>query len=274
MSLYFTSLNSGSNGNCYYIGNQKEAVLVDAGLSCKETERRLKSLQLSMNNVKAIFISHEHIDHVKGLDAISKKWNIPIFATDKTCQNSKNAIPSKNVVELELNKTYQIGNLNITGFSKLHDAADPCSFIISQNKHTVGVFTDIGKACENVIQFFKKCNAAFLEANYDEDMLENGPYPFLLKKRIKSDTGHLSNNQAMELFLHHRSESMTHLLLAHLSKENNDPLLVKEMFNKCNNNIEIIIASRYHPTPLFKIGSDVIKKAASEKPMQLNIFEQ
>lgn len=226
-----------------------------------------------MSCVKAIFISHEHIDHIKGLEAISKKHQIPTFITEKTILGSRISVPLNNVIKLDLNKNIQIGKLTVTAFSKLHDAADPCSFIISQKDLTVGVFTDIGKACENVIQYFKRCNAVFLEANYDEEMLEKGSYPFLLKKRIKSEVGHLSNAQAVELFLKHRSADLSHLLLSHLSKENNDPTLVKEIFSKYNTNTEIIIASRFHESPLYEIGGKSIKKTAPEKPTQLKIFE-
>ncbi len=274
MSLYFSSLNSGSNGNCYYIGNNTEAVLIDAGLSCKETEKRMRNLNLEMNKIKAIFISHEHTDHVKGLEIISKKYNIPAFITKKTLEFSKIPIPENNIVYLELNKKIQIGGLTITPFQKLHDAIDPCSFIVSQQDYTVGVFTDIGKPCEDVIQHFKKCNAVFLEANYDDKMLETGSYPYHLKKRIKSDFGHLSNIQAMELFLNHRSEHLTHLLLSHLSKENNDPLLVKELFNRQNTKTEIIVASRCNESALYEIGNTSIKKAAPKKSIQLTIFEE
>ncbi len=273
MSLYFTSLNSGSNGNCYYIGNKTEAVMIDAGLSCRETEKRMKKLNLSMNSVKAIFISHEHNDHIKGIEGIVKKYKVPAYMTKETYRFSNISIPQYNVIDLEHNHTIQIGKLTVSAFSKLHDAAQPCSFTVSQENLTVGVFTDIGRACDNVVYYFKNCNAVFLEANYDEAMLEKGSYPFLLKKRIASDVGHLSNNQALELFLEHRSDHLSHLLLSHLSKENNDPLLVQELFSRENTHTEIIVASRYHETPLFETGIQHIKKAAPKNPMQLKIFD-
>ena len=272
MSLFFTSLNSGSNGNCYLIGNNNDAVLIDAGLSCKETEKRMKKLNLKMSCIKAVFISHEHIDHVKGLELLSLRYNLPVYITKKTQEALRVILPQKNVIHFELNDKITIGELVITAFPKFHDAADPSSFIVSSGESKVGVFTDIGKVCENVITHFKQCHAAFLEANYDEQMLDNGKYPYLLKKRIKGDFGHLSNNQALELFTIHRPRFMSHLLLSHLSADNNDPLLVEELFREKSNGVTIGIASRFSETSIFEIGGSLIKKTAPGIPMQLNLF--
>jgi len=272
MSLFFTSLNSGSNGNCYYVANEQEAILIDAGLSCKETEKRMKSLNLSMKKIKAIFISHEHIDHIKGVEVLSKKYSIPVYSTKETFQQSRVPIPEININFITLHKEIIIGSLIITAFPKMHDAIDPSSFIVKYSDLTIGVFTDIGKVCENVINYFKQCHAAFLEANYDENMLENGRYPFHLKKRISGDNGHLSNKEAYELFESHRSDFMSHLLLSHLSKENNTPELALELFNKNNNGVSISIASRHEATQLFELKETAIKKAASIISMQLSLF--
>ena len=145
------------------------------------------------------------------------------------------------------------GNLKVIAFPKFRDAFDPHSFIVSSDSVNVGIFTDIGIACENVIRYFKQCHAAFLEANYDEAMLENGGYPRALKNRISSDKGHLSNKQAMQLFITHRPSFMTHLFLSHLSKHNNTPKIVKEMFFPVAGNTQIIIASRDKESKLYHI---------------------
>lgn len=253
MSVYIASLNSGSNGNCYYISNGKEAILIDAGISCKETEKRLRRLGLSLLNVKAIFISHEHIDHIKGVPVLSKRYNIPVYITAKTLQNSRFALDSNLVRELKANDTVNIDGMDVVAFSKLHDAIEPHSFTISYNGVTVGVFTDLGQACDNLVHHFKQCHAAFLEANYDEVMLEEGRYPYHLKNRIRGGHGHLSNKQALELFLAHKHADMSHLLLSHLSKENNDPELVAMLFSANAGNVNITVASRYSETPLLHI---------------------
>jgi len=278
MALYFTSINSGSNGNCYYIGNETEAVLVDVGLTCKEVEKRMSRLGLSIEKVKAIFISHEHSDHIKGLAVFAKKYKLPVYISRATLKSSRLSLDENNTFDLSHTQTIRIGKLNITAFSKFHDAADPYSFTVECNEVRVGVFTDIGAVCDRLVTQFKRCHAAFLEANYCANMLANGRYPYFLKQRITSGRGHLSNAQALELFLNHRPDYMTHLLLSHLSKDNNDPLLVEEMFNNVAGNTLIKIASRDQESEVYFISN----AAKSEntycfdpslyQPEQLNLF--
>ena len=277
MSLYITSLNSGSNGNCYYIGNENEAVLVDAGLSCRETEARMRRLDLSMKRVKAIFVSHEHTDHVRGLAGIASKYQLPVYVTNGTRPGCYHLKPEA-AIHFEPAETISIGALQVTSFPKFHDAADPHSFIVSCKDVTVGVFTDLGRPCAELIKHFKKCHAAFLEANYDEDMLQNGRYPHFLKNRIRGGEGHLSNKQALEVFTEHRPAFMTHLLLAHLSADNNSPELVHRLFSENAGRVQVTVASRYNETPVFHItGSGVntaIRKKVLSRPhaAQISMF--
>jgi phosphoribosyl 1,2-cyclic phosphodiesterase len=184
MSLFIASLNSGSNGNCYYIGNGDEAVFVDAGLSCRETEARMKRLGLNMNRVKAIFISHEHSDHILGANQLVTKYQIPVYVSQSTLKEAGFWKIRKFTFHFTDQQSVQIGGLRITAFQKKHDAYDPHSFVVSAEKTNIGVFTDIGTPCERLIHYFKQCHAAFLESNYDEDMLEKGRYPAYLKNRI------------------------------------------------------------------------------------------
>lgn len=256
MSLYITSLNSGSNGNCYYVGNSNEAVLVDVGISCKEVEKRMARLQLPIASVKAIFISHEHSDHIKGLEVLSKKHSIPVYITTQTLNNSRLDLNRSLVKSFKAYDPVIIGNLIVKAFPKFHDAADPYSFVIENNDVKVGVMTDIGSVCEHVIQNFKQCQAVFLEANYDEQLLEKGQYPYYLKQRIKSDKGHLSNLQTLELFVNHKPEFMSHVILSHLSKDNNCPILVKDLFMKHSGNTKVIVASRFQETDVFHITNN------------------
>ncbi len=274
MALYITSLNSGSNGNCYYIGNSKEAVLIDVGISCRETEKRMKHLGLSMKTVKAIFVSHEHGDHIKGVSTLANKYSLPVYITSKTAKYGPRLINHLSKT-FTANEPVTVGELLVTPFTKKHDAADPHSFIISYKKLSVGVFTDIGIACNEVKYYFSKCHAAFLEANYDEVLLENGKYPLHLKNRIRGGVGHLSNSQALELFTKHRSPFMTHLLLSHLSKENNTPGLAKKLFTPFEDGTSIIVTSRNEPTAVYTITQykfelDNVKKI--EQPIQLALF--
>lgn len=256
-TLYIASLNSGSNGNCYYIGNESEAILVDAGISCRETEKRMSRIGLSMNKVKAVFISHEHSDHVKGLCTLAAKYNLPVYITSGTLSGCRFNLRKDLIRPLYSNQVTHIGNLAITSFLKIHDASEPHSFMISGNGVNIGVFTDIGNPCEQLILHFKQCHAAFLEANYDEEMLSKSAYPYFLKNRISGGRGHLSNKKALDLFNAHRPSFMTHLLLSHLSKDNNCPELVKELFKSKATSTEIIIASRYEETPVYSIFEQV-----------------
>jgi phosphoribosyl 1,2-cyclic phosphodiesterase len=252
MSLFITSLNSGSNGNCYYVGSSEEGVLIDAGISCRETEKRMQRLCLSMTLIKAIFISHEHSDHISGVSVLARKYQLPVYITDSTMQAGKLNLANLSGV-FRAYVPVRIGALSVTAFPKLHDASEPHSFIIEYNGIKVGVFTDIGRACDHVIKHFKQCHAAFLEANYDEEMLENGGYPFYLKNRIRNGWGHLSNKQALQLFTDHKPAYMSHLLLSHLSKNNNCPDLVEKLFSTHAGNTNIIVASRHNETPVYTI---------------------
>lgn len=279
MSLFIASLNSGSNGNCYYIGNQEEAILVDGGISCRETERRMKRLELSIKKVKAIFVSHEHADHISGIPRLSRKYQLPVYITESTRKEGRLILRENLVIPFRAYEPVTIGNLSITAFPKFHDASDPHSFIVAGNAVKVGIFTDIGQPCEHVVRHFQQCNAAFLESNYDEELLETGSYPWSLKNRIRDGRGHLSNSQALQLFINHRPEWMSHLFLSHLSGNNNSPKIVKQLFARIAGRTEIIIAPREKETKLYHIRNTPelmhkgFKQSARNSHVQLSLFQ-
>ncbi len=253
MPLFITSLNSGSNGNCYYIGNQQEAILVDAGISCRETERRMKRLGLQMDLLKAIFVSHEHGDHITGVAGLSKKYQLPVYITEDTYRESRIPIDDRLRFPFASGDSIPVGDLQVHAFSKYHDACDPHSFVVSGGGVQVGVFTDIGVCCAELRKQFAGCHAAFLEANYCENMLQNGSYPFHLKKRISGGKGHLSNRQALELYTRFAGPGLRHLVLSHLSKNNNRPELVETLFRTPGGATQITVASRYQEMPLLTV---------------------
>jgi phosphoribosyl 1,2-cyclic phosphodiesterase len=257
MALVISSLNSGSNGNCYYVGNDEEAVLIDAGISCRETEKRMKRLGLPMEAVKAIFVSHEHSDHVRGLVGLAKKYQLPVYITPRTLSRVELPLGRFPVFTFRAYEALQVGSLSVTAFPKRHDAADPHSFLVTGGEARVGIFTDIGAPCENVIEYFSQCHAAFLEANYDEAMLEGGRYPAFLKRRIRGGNGHLSNGQALALFRTCKPAYMSHLLLSHLSAENNCPQLARELFAPHAGGTEIVVASRLSETRVYRVIGSV-----------------
>jgi phosphoribosyl 1,2-cyclic phosphodiesterase len=273
MSLFITSLNSGSNGNCYYIGNEQEAILVDAGISCREIEKRLRRLGLSIRKVKAIFVSHEHSDHISGIPVLAKKYQLPVYITPPTLRSGGLCIDEHLVKPFLPFETVTIGDLHVTAFPKLHDASNPHSFIVTCRNIKVGVFTDIGVACQQVTYHFSQCHAAFLEANYDEEMLDSGNYPVYLKRRIRGGYGHLSNTQAMELFTKHRPPYMSHLVLSHLSKNNNDPKLVQQLFDRCAEGINVVVASRYEETPVYPVGFEYHEETVQTPVVKQEYFQ-
>jgi phosphoribosyl 1,2-cyclic phosphodiesterase len=277
MPLEVASLNSGSNGNCYYVGNKNEAVFIDAGISCRETERRMKRLELSLKKVKAIFVTHEHADHINGLLKLVKKHKIPVYITKATRQNQLLAWSEGIAINFQAYQPIAVGNLLVTPVPKFHDANDPHSFLVSDGSTTVGVFTDSGKVCDNLIKNFKLCHAAFLESNYDEEMLENGSYTLHLKNRIRGGLGHLSNNEALRLFLTHRPTFMSHLFLSHLSKNNNTPEVANSLFQQVAGHTKIVVAPRTGESEVYTINVEnqagqKLQRVQLQKESQLTLF--
>ncbi len=256
MALYTASINSGSNGNCYYMSNGQDAVLIDAGLSCRETEIRMKKMGLAINKVRGIFITHEHTDHIKGAQLLSSRYKIPVYLNHKTHYNSHLKFNPELYRRIEHGEVIDINGISITGFNKLHDAIDPFSFVVTYNAITVGVFTDIGAVCDNLTHYMRQCHAAYLEANYDADMLENGRYPQHLKDRIRGGLGHLSNKEALDFFLAHRPTHMTHLFLSHLSRDNNNPELALQLFRQHAGDVQVHVASRYGHSDVYHISAE------------------
>lgn len=253
MALYVASLNSGSNGNCYYIGNEDEAVLVDVGISCREVEKRLKRLDLPPQRVKAILITHEHGDHIHGAPAFAAKFNVPVYITTATLRASNLSLDDSRPIHFTAWQNIQVGKLEILPFPKIHDAIDPHSFTVSYAGIHIGIMTDIGRVCEHVSAQFKRCHAVFLESNYDVDMLERGAYPLALKNRIRNGSGHLSNEEAYNLLDQHKSPWLSHVFLSHLSRNNNSIERVQQQFDALTGEIEIVVAPRDRETPLFFI---------------------
>ena len=238
------ALASGSNGNCYYVGNEWDAILVDAGVSAKKILMRIAEAGLDASKIRGIFVSHEHIDHVSGVRVLSKKLGIPAWFS----QGTYNALRETEQPELFNifipGKSVNVGSLTIHSFLKNHDAAEPCSFRIEHDDWHIGVFTDIGEACDRLKHHLRKCHALFLETNYDERMLWEGPYPYLLKRRVASSVGHLSNDQAFDLIRDHAGPELVHIFLSHLSGENNRPELAKERFVSLIDRFDVKLTSR------------------------------
>ena len=247
------ALASGSNGNCYYIGNEKDAVLVDAGISTKKILLRMEEAGLQQSKVRGIFISHEHSDHIHAVRVLSKRLNIPAWFSQRTF-DAMNIADRPELVQIFIpDKALKVGSFTIHPFLKNHDAAEPCSFRIEHDDWHIGVFTDIGEACTKVIHHLRKCHALFIETNYDEKMLWNGGYPYHLKSRVASAVGHLSNDQAFELIRDHAGPELVHVFLSHLSGENNRPELAAECFRSLSDRFSVHLTSRHSVGPLCRL---------------------
>jgi phosphoribosyl 1,2-cyclic phosphodiesterase len=266
--MQIAALNSGSNGNVYYFGLGNDAILVDAGLSCRETEKRMKSLDLDLNKVRAVFITHEHSDHIFGLKGLLKKYDFPVYMTEETFKAAKFKFTIRNLRHFKSHDSIQTGALSLTAFPVSHDAADPHGFFISAGGKSAGLFNDIGFACEQVKTYFGKCHVAFLECNYDEDLLNKGNYPAYLKQRIRGPKGHLSNKEALEVFRNFRSADLNYLFLSHLSSENNSPETVLSFFKDEDTSVQFMIASRHSPGPVIDLNRSYCSAATG----QLQLF--
>ena len=219
------TLFSGSSGNCTYVTSGKTEILIDAGKSCMAIERALNAVGTSLSSISDIFITHEHSDHTCGLEIISKKYNIPVHfaypSYDKIVLNGTYLKRSAVRHEVIFEKT--VGNVTVKSFEVPHDSAQNLGYIINDGEDTFGTATDMGHITEELANELIKCRCALIEANHDKKMLLNGPYPQLLKERILSDRGHLSNENCARLACYLADNGVKCITLGHLSKENNMP---------------------------------------------------
>lgn len=217
-------LASGSKGNAIYISNGQTSILLDAGLSGVEIERRLKSRGLSPQKLDAIIVSHEHNDHIQGVGILSRRFGLPVYMNRKTGRAALSALGElRDMQFFECGSTFSVKTLSVQPFSVSHDAEDPAGFTVQQNGVKIGIATDLGIATSLVKEHLKNCNLMIIEANHDPDMLLQGPYPWPLKQRIKSRSGHLSNSDARHLLQELKHDALAHVILGHLSEVNNTP---------------------------------------------------
>lgn len=220
------SIASGSSGNCIYIGDDQTHLLVDTGISKKRIEEGLAKLEIKGDELEGILITHEHVDHIQGLGVFSRKYEIPIYATPGTIAGIRNYkklgnLPDGLLHEVDIDQPFSLGTLNIDPFAISHDANEPSGYRIDNGKKAVAVATDLGIYDDYTVEHLKDLNAVVLEANHDIHMLEVGPYPYLLKRRVMGDKGHLSNELSGKLLCDILHDDLQYVVLGHLSKENN-----------------------------------------------------
>ena len=226
MKLEFCSLSSGSSGNCYYLGNRFHGILIDAGISGGTIRKSLKKLGISMQTIMGVLITHNHSDHVKGLYELISKNNLPVFTTPKiwkSIPSPKSKTSSGRIRAIVLQQKFHLAGFDIEAFPVFHDAPETIGFYICAGDKKITIATDLGHICPTAAPYIKAANLLVIESNYDEQMLVNGKYPPYLKKRIQSDHGHLGNHQTSAFLADNIGDHLTHICLAHLSKNNNTP---------------------------------------------------
>lgn len=220
------SIASGSSGNCIYTGSEQTHLLVDTGISKKRIEEGLHELEIKGDDLDGILITHEHSDHIQGLGVFSRKYEVPIYATRGTIEGIKSCkslgtMPDGLFHEIEVNHAFSLGDIVVHPFAISHDANQPCGYRMDCGNKSVAVATDLGTYDPYIVENLKNLNAILLEANHDIHMLEVGPYPYPLKRRVMGDRGHLSNELSGRLLCDILHDNLKSVMLGHLSKENN-----------------------------------------------------
>jgi phosphoribosyl 1,2-cyclic phosphodiesterase len=224
MELKFCSLSSGSSGNCYYVGNEFFGILIDAGISATSIRKFLRDMNVSMQTIMGVLITHNHSDHIKGLEVLTRKNHLPAFTTPGVWESiSKHKISRDCIREIPLQQKFHLAGFDIEAFPIFHDAPATIGFHICSGNKKITIVTDLGHICQTSAQYIREANLLVIESNYDEEMLLNGSYPYYLKKRIKSDNGHLGNLQTSTFLADIVNDKLSHICLAHLSKNNNTP---------------------------------------------------
>jgi len=253
--MRFASLGSGSRGNAALIEVEGTRILLDSGFAAREVERRLTQIGVDADTIEAIVVTHEHQDHIRGVGAMARRYQIPVWMTPGThSQNRCGKLP-----DVKLFSTHQgsfhIGNIEVAPFPVPHDAREPAQFVFSGNKQRLGILTDAGTYTPHIIRMLSACDALFLECNHDDVMLANGPYPPALQRRVGGGLGHLSNRQAASFLKLFDSERLQYLIAAHLSEKNNTRQLVRDSLLSVSPAMEnrLAIALQDEVTEVFEI---------------------
>jgi|SRR5579862_1286136 len=240
MGVSVSVLASGSRGNSAIVESSSTRILVDAGISCRETFKRMKAVGEDAHSLSAILITHEHSDHVNGLQMLARKLNVPIFMTGAThhawarsVRDSTGELPDTQTIEFfSSGHAFQIGDIEIRPFTIPHDAADPVGFTFRAEGVKIGFGTDLGYMPPSICDHLRGCDVLVLESNHDLEMLRGGPYPWSVKQRVMSRVGHLSNEKLAEFFTRDYDGGAAFIVLAHLSEQNNHPEIALQAAEK------------------------------------------
>ena len=256
--LKICSLGSGSKGNSLYLETGDTRLLIDAGLSLRETLLRMEERGLDPCSVDALLVTHEHIDHLRSVGSFARSFKIPVIASHKVCCKAEKYFKKTQLIEFEAGGCFNFRGVTVDPFPITHDACDPVGFVVESREGCYGTATDLGIVTRLVVEKLRGCRALNLESNHDVEMLMNGPYPWALKQRIKSRHGHLSNQESLELLHEVAHAGLEALVLAHLSEVNNHPDHVvrnADSFLAAQNicSPRVIIGDQYHSGPVIEI---------------------
>ena len=232
--LKFISFGSGSCGNCYYLSNDEDALLIDAGVGIRRLKKYVREYGVRTSIIRGLLITHDHADHIKAAGYVSSEYNLRVFTTEKIHEgmrhnyNAIRKVDYERVVGVSKDECFELGSLRITPFDIPHDSTENVGYCIESHGEVFTIMTDVGSPTENVRKYILRSNYVVLEANYDAEMLQNGPYPVYLKHRISSGTGHLCNSQAAEVLAECFHDGLRNVWLCHLSEENNHPELARK----------------------------------------------
>lgn len=263
--MKFCSLYSGSSGNSIFVGSEKAKILIDAGLPGKKIDEALNSIGQNPSEIDGIFITHEHIDHIKGVGVLSRKYDIPIYAPHDTwvaMENTIGKIKEHNIKIMDRRSIVSIKDIEIKSFIIPHDAASPVGYTVNLNNKRASIATDFGTFTKEIYDNIKESDIILLESNYDPNMLDMGPYPYQLKQRIKGIEGHLSNDDCGKAIVEIVKNGLgKKIILGHLSNTNNTPDLaeisVKEILAENNikvgSDIYLSMANRHNPSKILNL---------------------
>lgn len=243
--MQFASLGSGSKGNAALVKTGDTCLLVDCGFGIKTLEQRLAELQLSLNHITAVLITHEHGDHIKGLAALLRKTGIPVYLTQGTA-SKRPASEQRHFTLIAANQPFNIQTIHIQPVAVPHDAQEPVQFVFHHQGLKLGILSDLGSITSGIIQAYNGCDALMLEANYCPHLLAYGSYPASLKRRVAGNWGHLSNDQTAHLLSQLDTQHLQHLVIGHISQHNNTPERTALALNSLQPPLSYQLASQEH----------------------------
>ncbi len=265
-NLIFRCFASGSSGNCYYLGNRKQGILIDAGISARTIRTVLREMGLDFHNLLGVLVTHDHADHIRAVGTLGERFHIPIYATPEIHEGINRNYGVKEKLHtcckyFTKGVPFSLGDMQINTFGVSHDSTDCVGYVIDVAGQRFIMATDVGKVDDVFCRYIETANHLVIEANHDEQMLLNGPYPSYLKSRILSDTGHSSNKTCGETLAKHYHPELKNIFLCHLSHENNDPELayatvkdyLKQAGIQVGKDVNLVALQRLTPSPVYNL---------------------